>query len=108
MDIRSAQQRCSWRGVARKAHQVIRNPSLASAAPLCRIRGVKQIVYVSPVEQVRCVLSVTAAFWQVKPRPVRAPLADAGKRRRPPAKWDRPPDSDRLEQALAQGWRWAV
>ncbi|WP_192871543.1 hypothetical protein [Variovorax sp. JS1663] len=62
----------------------------------------KQTLYVSPVDQVRCVLAVTATSWQVKPRPVRA-VAHRAAPPRPPR-----PDRDRLEEALARGWRWAV
>lgn len=81
------------------------------------MRRVKQIVHVSPAEQVRCVLAVTAVLWQVSGPPVRdaavrvTPLHN--KRSAAPGKSPllddaAPPDRDRLEDALAQSWRWAV
>ena len=68
----------------------------------------QQIVPMSPLEQARCVLSITAAFWQVKPRPAHAWRAPSGNCGQPREARSRPPDSERLEHALAQGWRWGI
>ncbi|WP_143684661.1 hypothetical protein [Variovorax sp. KK3] len=67
----------------------------------------KQLFYISPIVQLQSVLAVTTASWQVKPAPARA----RSQSRQPIL--PRPPrrpqiDADRLDEALAHGWRWAV